>query len=244
MLEGEKMSQCPIGTFPYTIQQGDTLWRLAQRYNTSVNALIATNPNINPTNLLVGQVICIPPGKGISKAELDLRKTMRLLWEQHVEWTRMAIISIAEDLPDVDLVINQLLRNPSDFEAALKPIYGIEKASKVSNLLKNHLEIAAELVKDAKAGNTQAAKDAEKRWYANADEIAIFLNSINPYWPKEALMEMLHEHLSLTKSEAIARINKDYATDISLYDKVETQALSMADALSDGIVKQFPELFI
>jgi len=112
------MNQCPIGTFPYTIQQGDTLWRLAQRYNTTVNALIATNPNINPTNLLIGQVICIPPGKGVSKAELDLRNTMRMLWEQHIAWTRMTIISIAEDLPDVDLVINRLLRNPSDFEAA------------------------------------------------------------------------------------------------------------------------------
>jgi len=59
------MNQCPIGTFPYTIQQGDTLWRLAQRYNITVTALVATNPNINPTNLLVGQVICIPHGKGI-----------------------------------------------------------------------------------------------------------------------------------------------------------------------------------
>lgn len=238
------MNQCPIGTFSYTIQPGDTLWRLAQRYNITVNALVATNPNINPTNLLVGQVICIPHGKGISKAELDFRNTMRMLWEQHVAWTRMTIISIAADLPDLDLVTKRLLRNSSDFEAALKPLYGSEKASKFGNLLKDHLVIAAQLVKAAKAGDTKAVTDAEKRWYTNADEIAAFLNSINPYWSKEALMTMLHEHLALTKSEAVARLNKDYATDIALYDKIEKQALSMADALSDGIVKQFPDKFI
>jgi len=99
----------------------------------------------------------------------------------------------------------------------LTPIYGIEKASRFSNLLKDHLVIAAQLIKAAKAGNIQAATDAEKRWYANADEIAAFLNSINPYWSKEALMNMLHEHLALTKSEAVARLNKDYATDIAKF---------------------------
>lgn len=238
------MAQCPMRTFPYAIQSGDTLWRLAQRYNTSVDALIAVNPKIDPTNLIVGQVISILHGIGRNKAELDLRNTMRMLWEQHVAWMKMTIISMASNLPDVDLVFKRLIRNPSDFEAALTPFYGIQKASKFGNLLKDHLVIAAQLVKTAKAGDTIAATDAEKRWYTNADEIAAFLNSINPYWSKEVLMTMLHKHLALTKSETVARLNKDYPTDIALYDKIAKQALSMADAMSDGIVKQFQDKFM
>jgi hypothetical protein len=46
--------------------------------------------------------------------------------------------------------------------------------------MKAHLVLAAQLVKDAKAGNSQAGEEAEKKWYANADEIAALLSSINP----------------------------------------------------------------
>lgn len=62
--------------------------------------------------------------------------------------------------------------------------------------MRDHLTIAAQLVKAAKAGDSQAAADAEKRW-ANADEIATFLNHINPNWSKEDLTSMLYEHISL-----------------------------------------------
>ena len=53
-------TQCPPGSFVYSVQAGDTLFRLAQTYNTTVNAIIAINPGINPNALQIGQRICIP----------------------------------------------------------------------------------------------------------------------------------------------------------------------------------------
>jgi len=53
-------TQCPPGSFVYTVRAGDTLFRLAQTYNTTVNAIIAINPGINPNALQIGQRICIP----------------------------------------------------------------------------------------------------------------------------------------------------------------------------------------
>jgi len=229
---------------------GDTLWSLARRYNTAVDAIIAANPGVDPGRLLVGQVLCIPSGqsagkgRSFSKAEVDLKSGMRMLWEEHVAWTRMTIISMAANLPDLDLVTGRLLRNAADFEAALKPLYGNEKASKFGSLMREHLVIAVQLVKAAKTGDSKAAADAEKKWYANADEIAAYLNSINPNLSRETLTAMLREHLALTKSEAVARLTGDYATDIALYDRIEKQALSMADALTEGIVRQFPDRFL
>ena len=175
----------------------------------------------------------------ITKAEVDLMNNIRMLWEQHGVWTRMAIMSMVLGLPDEELVINRLLQNPVDFANALKIFYGDKIASKFSDLLKSHLVIAAQLVKAAKAGDNKSAIEAEKKWYENADEIADFLSYINPYWSSESWKTMLHEHLALVKAEAVAMLTKDYAAGIKVYDKIESQALEMADMMAHGIIKQF-----
>lgn len=180
----------------------------------------------------------------ISKAQLGLNNQLRLLWEQHVVWTRLTIISIVFGLPDVDLVTNRLLRNPQDFAALLRPLYGDRIASRFAELFTSHLVIAAELVKAAKAGDAKAAADAEKRWYANADEIAAFLGSINPFWSEQQWRNMLHKHLALTKAEAVNILTGKYAEGITVFDQIEKQALEMADVMTCGIIRQFPNLFL
>jgi hypothetical protein len=179
----------------------------------------------------------------ITKSEVDLMNNIRMLWEQHGAWTRMAITSMVFGLPDEELVTNRLLQNPVDFANALRFFYGDKIASKFSDLLKSHLVIAAQIVKASKAGDNKSAIAAEKKWYENADEIATFLAYINPYWSKESWKAMLHEHLALVKAEAVALLTKDYAAGIKVYDKIESQALEMADMMAAGIIKQFPYQF-
>ncbi|MDD4694356.1 MAG: LysM peptidoglycan-binding domain-containing protein, partial [Firmicutes bacterium] len=67
-IPGTGPGPCPGGTL-YTIQAGDTLYSLAQRYNTTVDAIIRANPGIDPNNLRIGQVICIP--RATLEAESD-----------------------------------------------------------------------------------------------------------------------------------------------------------------------------
>lgn len=243
------MPACPNGSFPYTLKHGDNLWMLAKRFRTTIQSIMAVNPGIDPHRLMIGQTICIPkyhqmpPHICITKSQEALKNYLNLLWGQHVMWTRMAIIAIAQDSPDKDLVVQRLLRNPTDFEHALTPLYGQEKAAQFSKLFRDHLVIAANLVSSAKKGDTDAAAQYEKQWYQNADQIAAYLNSINPYWSKETFTNMLHEHLAMTKSEAVYRLSKDYASDIAIFDQIELQALAMANAMAEGIIKQFPDKF-
>src|SRR5690606_41772984 len=56
----QQVPSCPGGQL-YTVRSGDTLFRIAQRFNVSLDALIRANPQItNPDRLQVGQRICIP----------------------------------------------------------------------------------------------------------------------------------------------------------------------------------------
>jgi hypothetical protein len=163
-----------LGMSPYTIQPGDP------QAGQFIGMPFVQQPMPVPDLGSFGAAPRLHGPAGISKAETTLRNLWRTLWEQHVAWTRMLIISIAHSLPDEALVTKRLLRNPSDMAAVIKHFYGNERASKFSSLMTDHLAIAAQLVKAAKAGDQAATADAEKRWYANADEIADFLSSINP----------------------------------------------------------------
>ena len=245
------MPPCPAGAVPYTVQSGDSLWLIAPRFHTTMQEIASANPGLDIDNLYIGQIICIPQGSGqmpaqptgIGAAEQTLSNHMRLLWEQHVYWTRMVILSMAFGLPDTQFVTNRLLRNPRDFEAALRPFYGENIAARFAELFTSHLTIAAELVAAAKAGNSAAAADAERRWYANADQIAAFLGSINPHWSAQEWQRMLHNHLAMTKTEAVDILTQRYEDSISVFENIEQEALEMADMMTQGLVGQFPQSF-
>jgi hypothetical protein len=169
---------------------------------------------------------------------------MRKLWEEHVLWTRLLIISATADLPDADATTKRLLRNQDDIGNAWKSLYGDDAGSKLTALLKDHITTAAELVAASKAGDSAKADAAKTKWYANADDIATFMSAANPTaWPLAAAKSMMREHLDTTTAEVVARLGKDWDADIAAYDRVREQALKMADMLSDGIRMQFPKTF-
>jgi hypothetical protein len=180
----------------------------------------------------------------LKKNEIAFHDAMRQLWEDHITWTRLYIISAVEGLPDQALTAERLLQNQTDIGDAIKPFYGEAAGAQLTSLLRDHILIAAEAIDAAKNSDTAAFEDALERWYDNADEIAAFLNAANPdEWPLEEMQQMMKSHLDLTLEEAAARLNGDYAADIAAYDKVHSDILHMADMLSSGIIHQFPKAF-
>ncbi len=173
------------------------------------------------------------------KMQINLINTLRKLWMEHVFWTRSFIISTAAGLGDLPYVTRRLLRNPGDFADVLRPLYGADIAGRFSDLFTEHLTIAGSLVNNAKAGNTQAANEDRAKWYANANQIAAFLASINPYWSQAEWQRLLYDHLKITETEAVERLTDQYEKDVALFDAIEDQALMMADYMAAGIRKQF-----
>jgi hypothetical protein len=189
-----------------------------------------------------------PPGHahGGRPSRIDpvqLHQDMRVLWEDHVVWTRLFIVSAVAGLPDTDATAGRLLQNQADIGQAIATFYGDAAGAQLEALLRDHILIAADIVAAAKAGD--AARLAERRaaWYANADDIAAFLAAANPAWPVATLQDMMRTHLDQTLDEATAQLTGDYAASIADYDHITTHILEMADTLADGIVTQFPKRF-
>jgi hypothetical protein len=172
-----------------------------------------------------------------------LRIALRDVWVDHVVWTRQYIVAAVADASDTDYAAQRLLDNQVDIGTAIKPFYGDDAGDTLTSLLQDHILIAGELLTAAKAGDSSGLQEAEEKWYQNADDIATFLSDANPHWPKDHLVNMLDDHLALTKTEAVARLTGDYSADINAFDEIHDQAMTMADELADGIVKQFPERF-
>ncbi len=169
---------------------------------------------------------------------------MRKLWEDHVTWTRLAIVSLVAGLPDTSATVDRLMKNQADIGDAIRPFYGDAAGDRLTALLKDHIAIAAEIILAAKAGNQTSVNDGVARWYANADQIAAFLSGANPKnWEADMTRHMMHDHLDLTLKEAVAHLTGDYSTSVATYDAIHVQILAMADMLSSGIVAQFPQLF-
>jgi hypothetical protein len=179
----------------------------------------------------------------VTASAAALKQDMRKLWTDHVVWTRDYIVAAVGDQPDAQAAANRLMKNQEDIGAAVGTIYGAAAGQQLTTLLKEHISIAVDLIKAAKAGDKGGQQKADARWQQNGQAIAEFLSKANPNWPRATLVDLMKGHLSTTTAEVVARLNKKWDDDVRAFDEVYRHILMMSDALADGIVKQFPEKF-
>ena len=179
----------------------------------------------------------------IIDAVWSLRTAMRRLWADHAIWTRQYIVAAVAGTPDAEHAAARLLKNQEDIGNAIVPYYGEESGAALTNYLKEHILIAVDLVDAAKDGNNVRFNIFDRKWTRNAKTIASFLSRANPYWTKKDVLDLLELHLELTKSEAVARLEGNWEADVAAFDEIFAEMLTLADALSEGIVNQFAEKF-
>jgi hypothetical protein len=181
---------------------------------------------------------------GLNARQLAFHDGMRKLWEDHITWTRLAIVSFAAGNADFDPTAARLLRNQVDIGNAFKPYYGARAGHRLTVLLRAHILEAVAILKAAKAGDAMALAQAKAAWYRNADQIARFLHRLNPrHWPLRTADRLMRMHLDETLKEAVDRLAGRFMADIRDYEAVHHHILKMADVLSNGIMAQFPARF-
>ncbi|MGH9229455.1 MAG: hypothetical protein ACRD07_12165 [Acidimicrobiales bacterium] len=179
-----------------------------------------------------------------NRAQVAFHDAMRKLWEDHVTWTRLAIVTFADGSAGFPASAARLLQNQVDIGDTIKPFYGDAAGAQLTALLHDHITIAVEILEAAKAGDTDAFNDANARWYANANDIADFLSAANPrFWPNDTMRADMKTHLDQTLTEAAHELAGDYTASVADYEEVHLHILALADTLSSGLIGQFPSHF-
>lgn len=180
--------------------------------------------------------------KPMSKiAFLNLNNELRRLWEEHIVWTKLTIMALANNDPDTEAITNRLLKNADDFGHLFESFYDKNTSKQFSNLIRDHLTIVADLVLAAKKEDVNSVKMIDDKWHKNADDISKFMHSINPYFNESEIRNMFYNHLTLTKNEAVAILSNKYDETIKIFDEIEIQALMMSDMFLEGFTKQFKD---
>jgi len=171
----------------------------------------------------------------------DLRVGMRKLWVSNAIWMREYIVNTIEADLSLDAASKRLAKSQDDIGRAFAPFYGAETGSKVTTLLRQHTSLVKEMIEASMAKNTAKLTEADKRWRANADSITTLLSTVNPTnWPMATIQPVLAGGMNLTIAETNARLKRDYNKDVETFDNILATSLNLADMLSDGIIKQFP----
>lgn len=229
-------------TAVHTVKEGDSLYMIARMHHMSLEEIMAMNPGMDPYNLKVGTeiVICDDAEDMEHFMQMDandLNNRMRLLWEQHIYWTRMLLISIAGDLNDINAVKDRLMRNPLDMANLFAEFVSNEEANRLEMLLRQHLQIGGDLMVALKNQNRPLAEQLNRQWYMNADEIALALANMNSNYDKEQIRQMLNRHLEMLARIIVERLAGNYQADIDVFDVMEMEILKLADYLAAGLKK-------
>jgi hypothetical protein len=182
--------------------------------------------------------------RALTAGQVAFHDQMRKLWEDHVTWTRLAIVTFADGSQGFDATAGRLLQNQADIGDAFKPFYGDAAGNHLTALLREHILGAVDLLTTAKAGDSAGFAAARDRWYANANQIADLISSLDPQvWPQDEMRAMMRTHLDQTLAEAADELGGHYAASVADYEPIHAHILEMADTLSSGLFVQFPSRF-
>lgn len=206
------------------------------------------------TALVLGAalVVIVPPafakGKtGVPKLTpktVELKVDMRGLWAGHIFWVRNVVMSTKYgDTEAAKVAEGKVVENAKAIADTIVPMYGKEARDKLFGLLAGHYGAVKEYMTVAFAGDAGGKSAAVEKLKKNAEEIATFLSSTNPNWPKQTVLGLLMAHVGHHIAQIDQVNSKNYSAEAKTWDDMRKHIYVTADALTDGIVKQFPKKF-
>jgi hypothetical protein len=169
---------------------------------------------------------------------------LRDLWVGHVFWVRNVVVAtLAGNKPAADAAERAVVANAKAIAGAFEPFYGKDASAKLFELLAGHYGAVKQYLEATVAGSKPRQDTAFKALTDNASAIAKFISGANPNLPYETLNVLLMAHGGHHVQQIQELKDKKYGEEADTWQAMTTHMYAIADALTGGLVKQFPEKF-
>lgn len=185
-----------------------------------------------------------PADPAADNPALSTRLALRDLWVEHVFWVRNYVIANqAGNQEAAEAAAHEVVSNATSIASSIAALYGQPAADQLLQLLAEHWG-AVKHYSDASMREDAAAREAARiEISTNAQALAAFLSSANPYLPEPTLMGMLTAHGGHHMTQIDQFASGDITGEAQTWHRMREHMLALADALSAALVKQFPESF-
>jgi L-fucose isomerase-like protein len=182
-----------------------------------------------------------PAAETAARASPKLHATMRELWQGHADTTREYALAVkAGDAAAEKKSADAVVANAKKIADAVGSFYGDAAGKKMLELLAGHWGAVKALTDAQKKNDTAGVNKAMSDMAANADEIAKFLSGANPNLPESAVKGLMVAHAGHHQQLTGEIMKGDKAAADKTWAAMQAHMNTIADALSDGIAKQFP----
>ncbi len=173
----------------------------------------------------------------------DLRVVLNALEREHVDLASQATRAGFDGRADFTAAAGQLDKNSKELQAAVASVYGEEAGNKFYQIWNSHIGFFVDYTVAAKKGDKAGMDKAVTNLNGYVEAISDFFSGANPNLPKEAVKQLVSEHVLLLKGAVDAYGAKNYPQSYAKEHEANVQIGKIADALAGAIVKQNPSKF-
>ena len=174
----------------------------------------------------------------------DLRVLLNALERQHVDLASAAVRAGFDGHASFGKTAAELDKNSVALADAVASIYGPSARDPFLAIWRSHIGFFVDYTVAAKAGDKAKMDKAVKNLTEGyVPAIADFFSKANPNLPRDAVAQLVTQHVLFLKGAVDAYGAGDYGASYGKQTEAYNQIGSIADVLAGGIVKQFPEKF-
>ena len=227
----------------HEIQKGDTLYKLAKQYKTTVPLILLANPGVNPYNLRVGDKLNICEGNRFEEKqgldELQIVSDFNKVVYQYLGFLQLYMASFSGTEERTKQSLEYLLEVPGELATIYSAFYPVSMTSRLSQIFTAYTEKLADYARAVYTGERQNISALRNEIDEQAVKIGEFLEKHNDKYFSRQISDFLQSLNGADEEAAKQSREGNLRKELFVYQEMGEQGTLFARVLADGIIEQF-----